>query len=167
MSHRHYCDFAGHDWQCGRDCECICGLPMEGHDHSDCPVELRACPEHAAEQARGIVEAMSSDPDAALIQKFHGRESALPHCECGCAEAESTKVVGWCLHCDHVYLDFSLVIQALHFANNCPGASNERKQSAREELAKHRAGKQDFRHEFEAFAAKEQRNTSNMGAITF
>ena len=54
MSHRHYCDFAGHDWQCSEDCECICGLLMEGNDHSECPVELRACPEHTAEQQRSI-----------------------------------------------------------------------------------------------------------------
>ena len=43
LMHRHFCEVVGHDWQCGEDCECICGLPMEGHDHSDCPVELRAC----------------------------------------------------------------------------------------------------------------------------
>jgi hypothetical protein len=133
MSHRHYCDFAGHDWQCGGDCECICGLPMEGHDHSDCPVELRACPEHAAEQERSIAEAMSSEPDAAFIQKWQER----PRCDCGCAEAESSKVVGWCLYCDHVYLDFSLVIQAQHFAEDCPGAPEELKKSARERLVKH------------------------------
>ena len=94
MSHRHYCDFAGHDWQCSGNCECICGLLMEGNDHSDCPVELRACPEHADEQQRSIEEAMSSEPDPALVQKWRER----PSCECDCGEAELNKVVGWSFH---------------------------------------------------------------------
>jgi hypothetical protein len=95
----------------------ICGLPMEGNEHSDCPVELRACPEHAAEQARGIAEAKSSEPDVALIQK-----QERPHCECGCAEAESSGVVGWCLHCDHVYVNYSPETEDRHFVNDWPGA---------------------------------------------
>src|SRR5260370_40665500 len=70
MSHRHYCDYSGHDWQCSENCECICGLPMQGHDHSDCPVELRACPEHAPEEQRSMAEAMTSGPDAAIVQKW-------------------------------------------------------------------------------------------------
>jgi hypothetical protein len=48
--HRHFCDITGHDWQCSDNRECICGLSMEKHDHSDCPVELRPCPKHRAEQ---------------------------------------------------------------------------------------------------------------------
>jgi hypothetical protein len=45
--HIHFCEVDGHEYECSGDsCECICGLPMEGHDHSDCPVELRPCPEH-------------------------------------------------------------------------------------------------------------------------
>jgi hypothetical protein len=45
--HRHFCEVYGHDWQCGEDCNClVCGLPMNGFDHRDCPVELRPCPEH-------------------------------------------------------------------------------------------------------------------------
>jgi hypothetical protein len=135
MSHRHYCDFAGHDWQCSEDCECICGLPMEGNDHGDCSVELRACPEHAAEQQRSIAEAMASEPDAAFIQEDNEQESALPHCECGCAKTESSKVVGWCFHCDHVYVNYSSEIEDRHFANNCPDAPDVLKKSAQERLA--------------------------------
>jgi len=59
--HRHFCEIAGHDWQCSDNCECICGLPMEGHDHSDCPVELRPCPNHPAEYEVRMLEAMSDD----------------------------------------------------------------------------------------------------------
>jgi len=60
MSHQHYCDVAGHSWECegkalrGADTEptvCIClpcESPLEGFDHSGCddPIELLACPEH-------------------------------------------------------------------------------------------------------------------------
>jgi hypothetical protein len=137
MSHRHYCDFAGHDWQCSENCECICGLAMEGHDHSECPVELRACPEHAREQQRSIAEAMSSEPDPASIQTWHERQLARPHCECGCAEAEPSEVVGWCLHCDHIYVSYNPKIEARHFAHDCPGAPFELKESARQRLVKH------------------------------
>jgi hypothetical protein len=78
MSHRHFCDFAWHNWQCVEHCHCICGLPMEGQDHSNCSVELRACPEHAAEQERRMAAAMSSEPDAAFMQESNDGESALP-----------------------------------------------------------------------------------------
>ena len=83
MSHGHFCDFAGHSWHCGEQCHCICGLPMERNDHSKCPVELRACPDHSAEQQRSMEEAMSSEPDAAFIEKSEKWEFALPHCDCG------------------------------------------------------------------------------------
>jgi hypothetical protein len=137
MSHRHFCDFAGHNWQCGEQCHCICGLPMEGNDHSKCPVELRACPEHSAEQERSIVEAMVSELGPAFVQKPNEWESALPHCECGCAETESSKVVGWCFHCDHVYVNYNPEIEDRHFADNCPDAPEELRKSARKRLLKH------------------------------
>jgi hypothetical protein len=131
QGHHHYCDYAGHYWQCSGDCECCCGLPMEENDHSECPVELRACPEHEAEAARSVAEAMASEPAPSLIDKWQQR----PHCECGCAEAESNTFVGWCLHCTHVYVDYSPEIEDLHFAKYCPGAPEELKESARERLA--------------------------------
>lgn len=134
MSHRHFCDFAGHDWQCSsQECECICGLPMEGHDHSDCPVELRACGEHSEAQRQSIAEAMSQQPDPESIQKWQER----PHCQCGCAEAKTNKIVGFCLHCDHVYASYSPEIEDRHFADDCPGAPEQLKKSARERLVKH------------------------------
>jgi len=132
MSHRHYCDFAVHDWQCAEDCECICGLSMEGNDHSECPVELRACPEHASEQQRSIAEAMAAEPDAAFVQRLHER----PRCECGCAEAES-RIVGFCLWCDHTYKKYNPEIEDRHFTDYCPGAPEELKKSARKRLVRH------------------------------
>lgn len=51
MSHTHFCDIAGHRWQCeSRDCICMCQARMEQGDHSRCPIELRACSEHDDEQ---------------------------------------------------------------------------------------------------------------------
>jgi hypothetical protein len=72
--HRHFCDAEGHDWQCSGDCECICGLPMEGHDHSECPVELRACPEHAAEFQRRnrALPRRKPKPSACVSNGKHG-----------------------------------------------------------------------------------------------
>jgi len=60
-----------------------------------------------------------------------------PHCECGYAETESSAVIGWCLHCDHVYVSYGPEIADIHFADNCPAAPVELKKSARERLSKH------------------------------
>ena len=75
MSHRHFCDYAGHDWECNgfalrpiagdtEPSECFCimhGLPMEEGDHSECPVELLACPEHREKQLREMRALGTSD----------------------------------------------------------------------------------------------------------
>lgn len=64
MSHHHFCDIAGHEWKCegtalrplAGDTEpsiCMClvhRVPMEHGDHSQCSIELLACPEHRDEQ---------------------------------------------------------------------------------------------------------------------
>src|SRR5579864_9616409 len=119
-SHQHWCAVAGHYYQCSDDCLCICDLPMSGYDHSDCPVELRECPEHSTEQQisekplpEGVVEINFSLP------------TARPHCECGCSVIDSSEVVGWCFHCDHVYASYSSEIESRHFADHCPGAPSE------------------------------------------
>jgi hypothetical protein len=138
--HRHFCEIAGHDWQCGDDCECICGLPMEGHDHSDCPVELRPCSKHNAEYEARILEAMSDDgalPEAAFAEQ----QGAVPHCGCGCDDIDASQIVGWCLWCDHVYSKWSPAIQDRHFASHCPGTPIELKDTALASLAKRTAGK--------------------------
>ena len=135
--HRHFCEIAGHDWQCRDNCECICGLPMEGHDHSDCPVELRPCPDHPAEQEARMLEAMSDDGTLPELA-FDEPQGTAPHCQCGCADADIGEVVGWCLWCDHVYSKWSPVIQDRHFASHCPGAPTELRQNAHAALAKRR-----------------------------
>jgi hypothetical protein len=82
MSHRHYCDVAGHYWECegkalrGADTEptvCIClpcGRPLEGFDHSRChaPIELLACPEHwSAVESTGTPRQAKPDRAFALV----------------------------------------------------------------------------------------------------
>jgi hypothetical protein len=77
MSHRHFCDYAGHYWHCdrtalrGADTEpslCMCfdhGVPMEDGNHSRCTIELLACPEHRLAQLRvtGLVSGADNVPD--------------------------------------------------------------------------------------------------------
>jgi len=108
---------------------------MEGHDHSDCPVELRPCPNHTAEHEARILEAMSDDgalPEAAFAEQ----QGAVPHCQCSCSEIDAAEVVGWCFHCTHVYANYSPEIQDRHLAYDCPGAPAELKQVALASLAK-------------------------------
>jgi len=82
FSHRHWCEVYGHDYQCVEDCHCICGLPMNGSDHSDCPVELRPCPEHKAEQERRMAEAMARGAQAEA-------ESFCKEQDCPCPTANA------------------------------------------------------------------------------
>jgi hypothetical protein len=75
MSHFHYCDYAGHEWECtgaalrplGGDTEpsiCMCQMhqvPLAYGDHRECPVELLACPEHLDDQLRDMATLDTSD----------------------------------------------------------------------------------------------------------
>jgi hypothetical protein len=92
---------------------------MEQGDHSDCPVELRACAEHAGQD--GLTAKVESDAveiDFSILSEV--RQRSRPHCECGCADLAPGTGVGFCLWCDHVYADYSPEIQARHFAVDCP-----------------------------------------------
>jgi hypothetical protein len=137
IMHQHGCSMETHYYDCTDDCECICGLPMNGNDHSDCPVELRACPEHKAEWERCVAEGMTSEEQIELEQQEEREDEAarLP-CECGCAEIDASVIVGWCLHCDHVYAIYTPELQDHHFANHCPEAPTTLKEAARGRLAK-------------------------------
>lgn len=137
MSHKHYCDYAGHPWECSDSkCECFdhC-VSMEDGDHGRCRIELRPCPEHEDEAAQAIAEAMSAEPDPEIIKKWRER----PQCPCGCAETEMDRFVGLCLLCTHAYLSYSSEVEDRHFAFDCPGAPAELKKSARERLSKRQA----------------------------
>jgi len=78
LSHRHFCDVEGHYWDCegtavrqlAGDSEpsvCMCirhRVPMEVGDHSECSIELLACPAHREEQRRKMEEASEARVDA-------------------------------------------------------------------------------------------------------
>ena len=94
MSHEHFCYVAGHYWRCegtalrGGDtepsvCVCVCGLPLEGFDHSGCHdnVELLACPEHREEGRQRKEEARKEHDRQRAEFGFDGkwaRMKALP-----------------------------------------------------------------------------------------
>ena len=110
MSHRHFCDVAGHWWICdgralrARDrepsvCTCLpCGLPLEGFDHTQChaPVELLACPEHGEEERRrmeqGRKEAEHRAAEFGLERKL-AKLQALP--EGAEKHALAKEIVAW------------------------------------------------------------------------
>jgi hypothetical protein len=135
QSHRHWCGEYGHYYECTGDCMCICGLAMNGNDHSDCPVELRSCPEHK--------QSMSEEPlPEGVVEIMFPRDwqhAALPHCECGCSDIDFAKIVGWCFHCNHVYAEYSPALEDLHFSKNCPAAPAQVREAAVARLVKRRA----------------------------
>lgn len=137
FSHRHGCDVYGHYYECsGDDCVCICGVPMNGNDHSDCPIELRPCPDHKAEWERRMAEAMSCEKKPEIEPLYAQQNVAPPHCECGCSDVSPGNVVGWCLHCDHVYAIYTPELELRHCANHCAEVPESLKEAARARLAK-------------------------------
>jgi len=105
MSHRHFCNFAGHEWECEGTAlrllagdtspsVCMCfthGVPIEDGDHSDCSIELLACPEHLDEHmlAMGylpgspVPSPVPNDQPSTMFQDEHGNP-----------------IVGFCLWCN-------------------------------------------------------------------
>lgn len=77
MPHQHFCDVAGHEWECRGtalrhlrgDTEpsvCVCVIhrtELEYGDHSGCSIELLACPEHREELLRRMEEAGKAEPN--------------------------------------------------------------------------------------------------------
>jgi hypothetical protein len=136
--HKHWCGDYGHYYECSDDCECICGLPMDGHDHSDCPVELRACPKHKDETEPQMTAVESTAVQIDFSSLCRKREEPRLHCQCGCADADRSDIGGWCLWCDHVYAEYSPAIENRHFAHDCPNAPAKLKDAALARLAKRR-----------------------------
>ena len=107
MSHRHFCDAAGHDWYCDgkalrpiagdtKPTTCMCvrhEVPMEQGDHSACPVELLACPEHRDEQQRKMNEAAS-------IFSHDGLEADTDTEPVPWQDKDGKPIVGFCLWCN-------------------------------------------------------------------
>jgi hypothetical protein len=126
-SHQHFCYVVGHDFECSEDCECICGQPMNGNDHSECPIELRPCPKHHSEKEMSD----ESESEGVVEIKFPAESGhATVHCTCGCSDVDASEIVGWCLQCNHVYATYNPEIENRHFAYHCPGVPLELKQDA-------------------------------------
>ena len=107
---------------------------MNGNDHTDCPVELRPCPEHKAEQERRMAEAVSCEEQTEIEPLCEEPDAARPYCQCGCSEIYLSGVVGWCLHCNHVYAHYTPEIENHHLAYHCPGVPETLRQAARARL---------------------------------
>ena len=101
MSHKHFCDFAGHYWDCDGTATrlfapeatiCMCmdhRVPMDEGNHSNCSVELLSCPDHRAEQMR----AMGYDPSHTIEPSTESEQSSM------FTDAEGNHTVGFCLWC--------------------------------------------------------------------
>lgn len=181
MSHKHFCDVTGHQWECEGAalrplagdtepsvCMCdICQVPMEFGDHSGCMIELLACPEHRDAQLRAMQENRDDNAQRVLVcpednvclgcdlpMYTHDYQqcmnssrrrapttiqyeppSPVPHCECGCADADPDNVTAWCMWCAHVYVEYNSMTEDQHFAHHCPEAPQELKDSATKRLA--------------------------------
>jgi hypothetical protein len=127
--HKHWCDVRGHEWECQGtavrplrgDTEptpCYCfnhqGVLMEDGDHSQCSIELLACPEHRDQQLR----AMSYEPGQVPghVPADDAEESAM------FKDAEGRKTVGFCLWCNKDF--YSMEEHEAHTADEmaaCPG----------------------------------------------
>jgi hypothetical protein len=104
MSHRHFCDFAGHEWECSgtalrplaghvEPSKWICLLhhvSMDDGDHSECPIELLACPEHREEQLAAVGVFAASDPS---VGKGPAQSDMFK-------DTHGNPIVGFCLWCD-------------------------------------------------------------------
>jgi len=134
-SHTHWCGEYGHEYECSGDCLCICGQPMNGNDHSDCPIELRPCAEHKDEQKESMSEEALPAGLVELTFPADWQHAALPHCQCGCSDTDFAKIVGWCLHCQHIYANYTPEIENRHFANDCRDAPTTVKEAALARLA--------------------------------
>lgn len=102
MSHKHFCDYAGHEWECDGSalrpltgqteptiCVCLdCQVPMEQGDHGECAIELLACPAHREDQLRDmgfVPEDPSAPEDRAEDRMFRDKDG--------------NPTIGFCLWC--------------------------------------------------------------------
>jgi len=120
--HKHWCDFAGHYWDCpgaavrlfqNDPTACMClqhGVPVDDGDHSECSIELLACPEHRADQMR----AMGYAPDHVFEQQPDEESSMF-------TDSKGNRTVGFCLWCGCDFYSFE--DHEAHVANDmaaCP-----------------------------------------------
>lgn len=120
MSHHHFCDYKGHEWECAghalrpragamEPSVCIClrhHVRMENGDHSGCPIELLACPEHRDEQLRQMSQVATSD----LAPGQGDAESTMYK------DNDDKTTIGFCLWCGKNF--YSMEEMEAHNAND-------------------------------------------------
>jgi hypothetical protein len=125
MSHRHFCDVAGHYWECEGTAQrsfaggmepsvCIClehHVPMEEGDHSKCPIELLSCPEHRDERLRKMGAANTNNQ----LKTGGNVESSM------FKDKDGNPIVGFCLWCDQDF--YSIEEVAAHNADDMKACS--------------------------------------------
>lgn len=131
MAHKHFCYVGGHHYECSKpECMCICEFPLEDGDHSDCSIELHACPKHE----KGI-----SPAELAAVQEGGAVEIQFPTNlpEVLRQMAKNDKSYGaFCIWCGSGYT-YTRKLQAEHFAYNCPEAPEGLKEHMRLVLTSH------------------------------
>ena len=101
--HKHWCDYAGHEWDCSgtairlmgtEPTPCFClthGLDMEDGDHSECRIELVPCPEHRDAQLAAMGYATG--------QQSHASPATTPD-DTMFHDAAGNPIMGFCLWCN-------------------------------------------------------------------
>jgi hypothetical protein len=121
MSHRHWCDVTGHEWECQgaalrplrgdtepTPCYCINHQTlMEDGDHCQCSIELIACEEHRDQQLR----AMGYEPGQAIEPPTQGPEESSMF-----KDEDGNPTVGFCLWCSKDF--YSMDEVEAHNADN-------------------------------------------------
>ena len=125
--HQHFCDFAGHYWECQGTalrwiagnteptvCTCLShgGISMEVGDHSECSIELLACPVHRDDQMR----AMGYEPGQAVAPPTEPTEESSMF-----RDAEGNKTFGFCLWCGCDF--YSMADDEAHIADEMAACS--------------------------------------------
>jgi hypothetical protein len=129
MAHQHFCGDGGHHYDCARSgCMCFCDVRCDTGDHTDCPVELRACPEHEHGITTGELEA-AKEAGAVPIQFPPDMPEKLSRVLRG-----STPYAGFCIWCAYRYEEYSPKLEAEHFAYNCTDAPDELRENFRRQL---------------------------------
>lgn len=119
MSHQHGCDAGGHFWQCeSGECVCICGHPFEGGDHHNCPIELRACPEHELRTGERSEQAAASESTEGWVPL----QPTLPEIDERLEQwaASERDSIGFCFLCGGAIASEADLLPDSNYTHNCP-----------------------------------------------
>jgi hypothetical protein len=98
---------------------------MNEGDHSDCPIELRACPEHPYE----LAPMAPIDSNAVAIEFPADFETKVKD-----AVEQAAMSGAACLWCGYGYDEYDATAEAEHFSHGCPNAPEELREHKRKWL---------------------------------